>query len=171
MTKKMTVFLVAMICLSTAQAQKETKKFSVGFGIEAGVPTGAAADAYTFATGLTLRLSWKAGPGFVTLTSGLIGYAPKLVDGVKPKAGLQIPVRVGYKYIIQHHLFLMGEVGYSDFNTYYGSKGAIVSSNYGSMLVSPSFGYQAGAFEIGLRYSGNLSNGGSVAGLRIGFNF
>ena len=167
----MTVFLVAVICLSTAKAQKETKKFSAGFGIEAGVPTGTAADVYTAAIGLTVRLSWKAGPGFVTLTSGAIGYAPKTVAGVKPKAGLQIPVRVGYKYIIQHHLFLMGEVGYSDFNTYYGEKGAIVSNNFGSMLVSPSFGYQAGAFEIGLRYSGNLSNGGNVAGLRIGFNF
>lgn len=171
MKKKMIVFFVATLCVVAANAQKETKKFSVGIGLEAGVPTGVTANVYTTAVGLTVRLSWLAGPGFVTLTSGVIGYAPKTIVGVPAKAGLQIPVRAGYKYIIQHHLFLMGEAGYSDFNTYFGSKGNIVSRSSGSFVVAPSIGFQANVFEISVRYDISSGNGASVVGVRLGFNF
>jgi hypothetical protein len=171
MKKKMFIFLVASLCVFAARAQKETKKFSVGFGIEAGVPNGNLADIYTTAVGLTIRFSWLAGPGFVTLTGGVVGYAPKKVVGEPSKAGLQIPVRAGYKFIIQHHFFVMGEAGYSDFNTYFGSKGDIVSRSSSSLLVAPSIGFQANAFEIGLRYDIFTNNTGGVAGVRVGFNF
>jgi len=169
MEKKVIIFLVAALCVLSTRAQKETKKFSAGFGIEVGIPTGNSSNAYNSAFGLTIRLSWLAGPGFVTLTSGAIGFAPKTVYGVKPKVGLEIPVRVGYKYIIQHHLFLMGEVGYSDFKAYYGQNGHVGSTSSGSFIVAPSVGFQANAFEIGLRYG--IANNSGVAGVRIGFNF
>jgi hypothetical protein len=171
MKKKMTFILVASLCVLTAQAQKETKKFSVGFGFEAGIPNGNLANLYTSAIGMTVRFSWLAGPGFVTLTGGAIAYPPKTIVGVPAKAGLQIPVRAGYKYIIHHHFFLMGEAGYSDFNTYFGSKGNIVSKSSGAMLVAPSIGFQANAFEIGIRYDLFSNSTGGVAGVRLGFNF
>lgn len=167
----MIFFLVASFCVMAAHGQSETKKFSVGFGFEAGIPGGNLGTLYTSAIGLTVRLSWLAGPGFVTLTSGAIAYPPKKIPDVPAKAGLQIPVRVGYKYIIQHHLFLMGEVGYSDFNTYFGAKGAIVSRSSGAVLVAPSIGFQAKAFEIGLRYDIFSNSNGSVVSARLGFNF
>jgi len=169
MQKKAIIFLVAVLYVLSTRAQKETKKFSAGFGIEAGVPTGNSSNAYTSAFGLTIRLSWLAGPGFVTFTSGAIAFAPKTVAGVKPKVGLEIPVRVGYKYIIHHHLFLMGETGYSDFNAYYGANGKVQSTQSGSVLFAASVGYQANAFEIGLRYG--VANSSGVAGVRLGFNF
>src|ERR1700722_1440902 len=167
MKKKMIFFLVVSFCVLTASAQKETKNFSVGFGLEAGIPGGELGNLYTTAVGLTIRLSWLAGPGFVTLTSGAIGYAPKKIYGVPSKAGLQIPFRAGYKFIIQHHLFLMGEAGYSDFNTYFGSKGSIVSRSSGAVLVAPSIGFQANAFEIGVRYDIFSNSTGGVAGVRL----
>jgi hypothetical protein len=167
----MIFFLVASFCVMAAHGQSETKKFSVGFGFEAGIPGGNLGTLYTSAIGLTVRLSWLAGPGFVTLTSGAIAYPPKKIPDVPAKAGLQIPVRVGYKYIIQHHLFLMGETGYSDFNTYFGAKGAIVSRSSGAVLVAPSIGFQAKAFEIGLRYDIFSNSNGSVVSARLGFNF
>jgi hypothetical protein len=171
MKKKVIFFLLASFCVLTASAQKETKNFSVGFGLEAGIPGGALGTLYSTAVGLTIRFSWLAGPGFVTLTGGAIGYAPKKIYGVPAKAGLQIPVRAGYKYIIQHHFFVMGEAGYSDFNTYFGSKGSLVSRSSGALLVAPSIGFQAKVFEIGLRYDIFSNSTGSVAGVRIGFNF
>jgi hypothetical protein len=174
MKKKFTFFLLASLCVLTANAQKETKKFSVGFGIEAGIPQGALADFYSTDFGLTIRFSVHAGPGFVTLTTGALAYAPKTVSGQPAKVGLQIPVRAGYKFIFVHHLFVMGEVGYSDFNTYYGQKGNIVKGTTGAFLVAPSIGFQANAFEIGLRYdvySNSAGGSGGSAGVRIGFNF
>jgi len=156
-----------------AIAQKESKTFSAGFGIEAGVPTGALSDVYSFTGGLTIRGSYHVGPGFVTLTTGAIGYAPKNVVGVTKKAGLEIPVRAGYKYIIQHHLFVMGELGYASFRSYIGQHGDIVQSNtQGSFIGAPSVGAQWNAFEVSLRYGINFTNsdGGDLA-LRIGFNF
>jgi len=152
-------------------SQKETKKFSVGLGIEAGLPTGPASDLYSFAVGLTIRFSYHVGPGFVTLTSGGIGYDPKTVVGQKKKIGLQIPVRAGYKYIV-HHFFVMGEVGYSEFKSYYGQNGGLVSANAGSFIAAPSVGIQFNAFEAGLRYGIDFrSGGGGLFGIRVGFNF
>jgi hypothetical protein len=171
MKKKMIFFLLASFCLLAAKAQKETKKFSVGFGFEAGIPNGNLGSLYSSAIGMTVRFSWLAGPGVVTLTGGAIAYPPKKIVGVPAKAGLQIPVRAGYKFIIQHHFFLMGEAGYSDFNTYFGSKGNIVSKSSGAVLVAPSIGFQANAFEIGVRYDIFSNSTGGVAGVRIGFNF
>src|SRR4029077_1589825 len=115
MKKASVIFLIIACCAIKAEAQKETKKFSVGFGIEAGLPTGATSDLYSFAVGLSIRFSYHVGPGFVTLTTGAMGYDPKaVVEGQKKKVGLQIPVLAGYKFIV-HHFFTMGEIGYSDF--------------------------------------------------------
>jgi hypothetical protein len=171
---KSVIMLAALftLCLSQTMAQKETKNFSVGFGLEAGAPTGAMSELYDFATGLTIRFSFHAGPGFITLTTGAIGYAPKTLVGVKGKAGLEIPVRAGYKYIIGHHFFVMGEAGYSEFKTYFGENGEIASVSNGSFVAAPSLGVQFNAFEIGVRYNIVFSNGGGgLFAARLGFNF
>ncbi len=171
MKKTIILFLSMVICGHQIMAQKETKKFSVGFGIEAGLPTGSTSDLYNIAVGLTIRFSYHVGSGFVTLTSGGIGYVPKTVVGQKKKYGLQIPVRVGYKYIV-HHFFAMGEVGYSDFKSYYGQNGALVSTSQGSFTAAPSVGVQFNPFEVSLRYGIDFrSGGGGLFGIRIGFNF
>jgi len=171
MKKTTIIFSMIAFCSVTALAQKETKKFSVGFGIEAGLPTGPTSDLYSFAVGLTVRFSYHVGPGFVTLTSGGIGYDPKTVVGQPKKVGLQIPVRAGYKYIV-HHFFAMGEVGYSEFKSYYGQNGDLVSTTSGSFIAAPSVGIQFNAFEASLRYGIDFrSGGGGLFGIRLGFNF
>ncbi len=171
---KAIIVIVAIftLCIGRTMAQKETKKFSVGFGLEGGVPTGSYADLFNFAVGITARFSYHAGPGFVTLTTGGIGYDPKtVVVGQKKKVGLQIPVRVGYKYIV-HHFFAMGEVGYSEFKYYYGESGALASTSVGSFIAAPTIGVQFNAFEAGLRYGMDFrSGGGGLLGIRLGFNF
>ena len=170
MKKAIILFSLISLCVIELKAQKKTKKFSVGFGIEAGLPTGSTANAYNMAAGLTLRFSYPAGPGFVTLTTGGIVYGPKKIAGQSEKVGLQIPVRAGYKYII-HHFFVMGEVGYAVSKTYYGSQGAVQSVSQGSFIAAPSLGIQFNAFEASLRYGINFSDQGGVVGLRLGFNF
>ena len=164
---------ICTLCLAKTMAQKETKKFSVGFGIEGGIPVGPPSDLYQVALGLTVRFSYHVGPGFVTLTGGGIGYDPKtIVVGQKKKVGLQIPVRAGYKYIIQHHFFVMGEVGYSEFKSYYGDNGELLSTTQGSFIAAPTVGVQFNAFEAGLRYGIDFrSGGGGLFGVRLGFNF
>jgi hypothetical protein len=171
MKKKMVLFLVAAFCLTAAKAQRETEKFSFGLGLEAGIPTGKENKTYGTAIGLTARLSWLAGPGFVTVTSGAVAFTPKSNPDGAEKAGLEIPVRVGYKYIIQHHFFVMGELGYAHFTSYYGLEGNVASFSSGSATFAPSVGYQAGIFELGLRYGLNLANNSGVFGVRLGLDF
>jgi len=172
MKTALVLLAILMLCVSKTIAQNESKKFSVGFGIEAGVPSGPPSDLYSFAVGLTVRFSYHVGPGFVTLTGGALGYDPKSIAGQPKKVGLQIPVKAGYKYIIQHHFFVMGEVGYAEFKTYYGSNGELLSINHGSAIAAPSIGVQFNAFEVAIRYEANFSNGGGgLFGARIGFNF
>jgi hypothetical protein len=171
MKKLILIAVVFTLCIFKSMAQKETKQFSFGFGLEGGIPTGSASNLYSFAIGITVRFSYHVGPGFVTLTTGAIGYDPKSVEGEPKKLGLQIPVRAGYKYIV-HHFFAMGELGFSEFRSYYGKNGALVSTGQGSFIAAPSIGVQFNAFEAGIRYGMNFrSNGGGLLGVRLGFNF
>jgi hypothetical protein len=171
MKKTIFLFLMMVICTRQLMAQKETKNFSVGFGLEAGLPVGSYEKAYEFDAGLTVRFSYHLGPGFICLTTGVIGLVPKKVEGQVEKASLQIPVRAGYKYIIQHHFFVLGEVGYETTKSYYGSNGQLQSVSAGSLLVAPSMGFQWNAFEISLRYDYIPNDQGGTIGARIGFNF
>lgn len=166
---------ILLICGSlSASAQKLTKKFSAGFGLEAGLPTGDVKDYYNFAGGLTVRFAYQAGPGFATLTTGGIAFIPKDFEGEDPKAGILIPVKAGYKYVIGDHFFIMGEVGYSSFKAYSTDENdELVSVTNGGFTFAPGIGAQFGVFEVGIRYESakieetNLS----YLGLRLGLNF
>jgi len=171
MKKTVILFSLLAICALKTMAQKETKVFSVGFGLEAGLPVGSYGNIYKFDAGLTIRFSYHVGPGFICLTGGLIVLYPKKVVGQTEKAGLQIPIRFGYKYIVHHHFFVMGELGYASTKTYYGYQGTLQSVMDGSFIVAPSIGVQWNAFEISLRYEINLKDQGGIFGPRIGFNF
>ena len=171
MKSKFVLAAILVMAALSSSAQKDTKKFSVGLGLEAGIPTGNLATVYNVAAGLTLRLSYHVGPGFVTLTSGAIGYAPKSIEGVPKKLGLEIPVRAGYKYLFPKHFFVMGELGYANFKTYYGDNGNVASVSSGSFIAAPSAGLQFNAFEVGLRYGINFKSNGGLFALRIAVNF
>ena len=156
------------------QAQNESKVFSFGFGLEGGLPLGDAKAAYKFAGGLTLRASYHAGPGFITLTSGALAYLPKSGNGEETKASLQIAVKLGYKYVCYKPFFVMAEAGFSSFKIYYADdNGNLASSNSGGFTYAPTVGVNLNAFELGLRYEATSITGGTVStvGLRLGFNF
>lgn len=166
--------ILSLLSPSLVTAQKLSRTFSFGLGLEGGITTGDAKESYNANGGLTLRLSYHVGPGFVTLTSGAIAFVPKdLNAGADAKAGILIPVRAGYKYYFKK-LFAMGEVGYGSFKEFYNdATGNLVSISDGGFLFAPSVGVQLGVTEISIRYESvkifdaNLS---SVA-LRLGFNF
>ena len=150
--KKYSLFTIAVTCLmvlsfNAAKAQKESKTFSVGFGLEGGIPLGDIKDAYDFSGGLTIRLSYHAGPGFATLTSGAIAFLPKSGLGSATKASIQIPVKAGYKYIFHKPFFVMGEIGYSSVKIYSGDNGELVSNTLGGFTYAPSVGVNFKAFE------------------------
>lgn len=169
--------LVALFVLTSidTQAQKTSKTFSLGLGLEAAVPTGDFKNLYSFAPGLTIRASYKLGPGFATLTTGGLIFIPKdLGEGDNLHIGLQIPVKAGYKFIFKEHFFAMGEMGFSNFRSFFeGFDGNIESVGRTGFTVAPGVGFQAGAFEIGLRYEYTGFSGASLgtAALRLGFNF
>ena len=171
--KKTVILIFVISALATSGfAQKETKSFSAGFGFEAGVPTGNISNAFNSLFGLTVRFSYHAGPGFITFTTGGIALGPKKIEGQPTKVGLEIPVKFGYKYIIQHHFFVMGEMGYASFKSYYGYQGSVLSTTSGSFVAAPAAGFQVNTFEASLRYEIISSNGGGgLLALRLGFNF
>ncbi len=172
------IFLIAFCFLVlgffSAKAQKDSRKFSAGFGLEAGAPIGDANTAYHFTGGITIRFSYHVGPGFVTLTSGAVAYVPKSFQGKSTKASLQIPVKAGYKYIFHKPFFVMGEVGYSSFKVYYdGGNGNIASTSSGGFTYAPTVGVTFNAFEAGIKYEATSVSGGTFSNvsLRLGFNF
>ena len=167
------LFCFFLLVSTTIQAQKESKSFSAGFGLEAGLPMGNINTAYHFTGGITVRLAYHVGPGFITLGSGLVGWAPKTGQGKSTKASLQIPVIAGYKYIFYKPFFVMGELGYSSFKVYSDYNGSVVSNSSGGLTYAPTIGVNFNAFEAGIKYEATAVSGGTFSNvcLRLGFNF
>ena len=174
------IFIAVLLSASfvssfTAQAQSTKKNFSFGLGLEAGLLTGDVKEVYGLASGITIRGSYKVGPGFATLTTGGIALLPKKLEGEDVKAGILIPVKVGYKYLLTEHFFVMGEVGYSSLTFYYpDANDELAHETQGGFTFAPGIGAQFNAFELGLRYEStalpdkvNLS----AFMLRLGLNF
>jgi hypothetical protein len=173
-TKLTAICAVLLLACFSLSAQVDTKKFSVGFGLEAGKPTGDVKDSYNFTGGITVRFSYKAGPGFATFTTGAVGYVPKKGLGHDTKAALQIPFKAGYKFIFAQHVFVMGELGYSVYRYYYDDvNNNLASASTGGFTFAPSVGVNFGVFEAGLKYESIAISGGTVSdiGIRLGFNF
>ncbi len=176
MKKVLLVVLSCALALLTvsSDAQSAGKKWSIGFGLTGGLPLGNTKTLFNFTGGMDLRFSIKAGPGYATLSAGANAFIPKTFTGVKTKAGLQIPVKAGYKYVIIPHLFVMGEAGFSSFRSYYDDGNSnLVSSSTSGFTYAPSIGTQFGSFEAAIRYEGITVSGGTISfvGLRLGFNF
>lgn len=163
---------IVMISAQSASAQKMSKTFSIGFGLEGGIPTSAG---YSGIGGLTIRGSYHLGPGFVTLTTGGLLWAPKtLVSGTSVKASLQVPVKAGYKFIFKNYLFAMAEVGYNSFRTYgVDAAGNVIAFSNSGAVFAPAVGVQFKSLELGLRYETLTFSAGSASmlGIRLGFNF
>jgi hypothetical protein len=166
MKKLFTIIFAGCLLFSSIKtfAQKETKKWSIGILSESGLPLGDAKNIYQITTGLSLRFSYHAGPGFVTLSAGGVAYIPKnlfspsgLFDSTGTsdfKIGLQIPVKAGYKFIFNHHFFVMAEIGSSSLRVYYNDDNGHVQSNklQGGFTVAGSAGFQFNSYEIGFKY-------------------
>ncbi|HTQ26945.1 MAG TPA: hypothetical protein VMI35_02410, partial [Puia sp.] len=157
-----------------ALSQKPAKFISVGFGVEGGIPVGDMNNTFEGGLGLTARFSIHAGPGFATLTAGGIPFVSQNVENNDLKTGVQIPVKAGYKYMILPHLFIMGELGYSDFKNFYEDQNNHVTVNsYGGFTYAPSVGVNLGVLEFAARYETVQLSGGKISyvGFRMGFNF
>jgi hypothetical protein len=177
------LLLSLSIFLSTNMyAQKLSKKFSFGFGFEAGQVKGdnIAKEGFDYNGGITLRASVKAGPGFITVTSGALAFRPINEYSEEYDFGFQIPVKLGYKLIILKRLFVQGEAGYSRLGlAYKDDDDKFQSVNTGGFTITPSAGFNFGPLELGVRYETikNLQfDGGdkfilSSLGVRLGFNF
>lgn len=172
----MTLLLLISLCVAgNVHAQKLSKKFSFGFGLEGGPTTGVLNNTYGGIGGFTLRGSYHIGPGFATLTAGGFAMFPKTIAGASLDYGTLFPVKAGYKYIFLKHLFVMGEIGYSSITTsiYSPFLGRNISASTSGFTFAPAAGVQFGAMELGLRYESTMVTGGNysfIAG-RLGFNF
>lgn len=170
--------LFPLLLSISANAQRySTKFFSGGFGIEAGIPSGSAETKMVGAFGIDLHFGFRAGPGFITLTGGIIGYDGPSDDNVYPSPdinGAIIPVRVGYKYFIVRHLFVMADIGLQrSFMTHEDATGHRVNVDGTGLTYCPTIGAQFGVFEIAFKYELNQVPGGNIndAAIRLGLDF
>lgn len=169
------IFILLCAFTHEASAQRTDKTFSFGIGLEGAFPTGDLALGYGAGGGLTLRASYKVGPGFATLTSGAVVFTPKSFDDEDDlKVATQIPFKAGYKFIFKEYFFVMGEIGYSSFSSYgSGGNDELVKYTSSGLTFAPTIGVQYNWLELGIRYETFSVTGGSFSytGARLGFNF
>jgi hypothetical protein len=158
---------VIFSCLAqtTTTSTKQESKFSIG--VDAGLPTGTAADVYNFAIGGSLKYDVAAATDlFVTFSAGYEAFLVKssLTSlGAKSSSGF-IPLKAGLKYYFSEGFFGEAQVG------------AAISTESGggtAFAYAPGIGYSFdGGFEVGARYEGWSKNGTiGQAALRVAFSF
>jgi hypothetical protein len=174
MKTKFTLVLVMLFALTTSNMFAQDKKLSVGLGLEGALPIGNLANAYNVGGGATLRIAYALDEtSAITATTGAIAFIPKNISGVDLKAQLNIPIKVGYKYMLGDVLYGLGESGFTLSRIYApkpsGSTATVSSVSTTSFTYSVGVGAHLGGFDPSIRYEGYSSAG--FLGLRLGFNF
>ena len=171
----MLLIILLLAGVQSLYAQRSGQKVSFYIGYEIGLPTGNLKDTTRFVGGPLLKLSILAGPGYVTINSGLLLFFPDKKRLEDLKASIQIPVKAGYKYLFDEHFFVAAETGVSIFKRYSikDNSDNLVSETSTGFTIGPVAGVQFGKFEIALHYEHiSLSKGNAgYVGFRLGSNF
>ena len=178
-TFTMLVILLACCSLSTKAQRYNTKFFTGGFGLEGGLPWGSFVKGMKGSMGLDLRFAFKGGPGYITLSGGLTGFGgtsnPKGgYDSGYFSGGIAPVLKIGYKYFIARHFFVMADGGFDKYYLNQGNgEGRSRNINGLGFTFCPSLGAQFGVFEMAVRYEAfSVPHGGiSNANLRLGIDF
>lgn len=161
---------VALLIGSNVKAQTTpSSAFRLGFGLEAGVPTGNASNVSNFTLGGTARLQYGLTNDLaLTLTSGYYSFFGKnytvgttTVDG--PNFGV-VPLKAGIKAFFAENLYFGAELG-AGFETSAGG-----STKF---LASPGLGWANKNWDISARYENfaGQSNNYGLVGLRLAYGF
>ncbi|MEP6948458.1 MAG: hypothetical protein ABI863_04265 [Ginsengibacter sp.] len=167
-------FLFFSLTILAQDANKvTTKKFKVGLGLDAALPVGSLSQVYSVGGGLSLRFLYKITPQFgATFTTGFIAFIPKDVNHINDnsKATLNIPFKLGGRYMFTDKFYGIMEVGITHSITYFkDTNGDLAHVSGNSFTYAPGIGLLLGGFDVSLRYEG-YSHAGFM-GLRLGFFF
>ena len=178
------IIMLAAILISAFSAQQsfaQLKGFRIGLGLEGALPTGNFAQYYSVGGGLSARFEIRPTHKVaVNATVGALIFSPKKIDvnaagDIKPV--VNIPIKIGVKYIFIGHLYGMLEAGNTNSNVYYDDNGTLRHKSFNSFTYSAGVGVQLIGFDIGLRYEtfGKDTNDASkfprsnFTALRLGF--
>ncbi|GAC1378983.1 MAG: hypothetical protein NVSMB45_00560 [Ginsengibacter sp.] len=173
MKKILTVFVIFFLALFSQFANAQLKGFRIGLGLEGALPSGNFSNVYSGGGGLSARFEIRPTHNLAfNATVGGILFAPKSGNGIRTL--VNIPVKIGAKYILVGHLYGMLELGNTHSLAYVYGNGSVTHTSNNSFTYAPSVGVQLIGFDIGLRYEtfGPLpTNPGnnSFLGLRLGF--
>jgi hypothetical protein len=173
MKKLFTLVIVMLVALTSSKlyAQSSDKSFSLGIGLEGALPVSGFSSVYSVGGGATLRAAFSLDKASaITLTSGVIAFAPKSSAGTGLKAQINIPVKGGYRYMFSDNVYGIGEAGITFAKIYASNgQGGSISATGSEFTYAPGIGVLLGGFDASIRYEGYSSSG--FIGLRVGFNF
>ncbi|HUB59855.1 MAG TPA: hypothetical protein VL978_04080 [Puia sp.] len=165
------------LCAHATRAQDMKKPVSAGLGFELGPTAGVTKTDFSGMFGPTTWLAFRAGHGFLSLTTGFLLFVPVSTSADKSDASFQIPVLAGYKYIFMHErLFVKGELGASHFtHTFHDSREAEPVPSWTSWgpTLALSAGYQFNPMELSLKDEIFPSSGLGIHyyAFQLGFDF
>ncbi|WP_183560779.1 hypothetical protein [Mucilaginibacter sp. SP1R1] len=160
----------ALFFATNVQAQTTpANNFTLGLGIETGLPTGVARLGTNFTLGGTARLQYGVTNTFaVTLAAGGYHFFPKLRPGTDTRYGSygELPIKVSVKEFFVPNIYVAGEIGvaYEKLEQGWGPH---------RLDLSPGLGYANKTWDVGVRYenfSRQEDHFGMVA-LRVAYGF
>lgn len=130
------------------------KKIRLGIGIEGALAGKGLKDSYSAGAGLTFRAQYNINREVgITLTSGVIAFIPKDLSGSskEAKAVIDIPVKLGGKYMITDYFYGMLELGISSIGVYYSDANGDIQKapSSSSFTYAPGIGVKLGGVTSG----------------------
>jgi len=159
--KKQLLILTALLLLFSLAIQAQDvkpikgKKFKVGLSLEAALPVETCGQTSSFGGGLSLRFLYKISPKFgATFTTGFIIFPPKNPNNLSSsKVSLNIPFKLGGRYMFTDKFYEILEVGITHTITHYNAASGRGTYIYGnSFTYAPGIGLLLGRFDASLRY-------------------
>ncbi|PJJ80165.1 hypothetical protein [Mucilaginibacter auburnensis] len=165
MKKLFLMLLLFIVATLPVVAQTEGR---TSIGIDAGIPVGAAADAYSIAIGGAIKTENILNEN--TLLSLSFGYtslpAKQTLIGanIKPPAATYTPLKVGIKYRLVAELYAEAQTG---------AAFEIRGRRTVRFIYAPGLVYNINSFDLGLRYEGWAGSGSTISqvALRLGYSF
>ena len=149
MKKVIVLFVTFMAVVTNLQAQK----FTIGAGVNVGLPVGDAADFSSVNVGGELQGECKFNETVSgVFTTGYTHFIGKDFEGIKFNYGI-IPLLAGARFYPSARFFIGGQLGYAFFTG---------DAEGDGFAYRPQVGYNAGVAEIALSYNG-ISNNGTIS--------
>jgi hypothetical protein len=173
--KQTAIVVIALLCLTTAQAQKKGNGIEVGLGLDGDLPVGNYLEPYTSAGvggDATIGYNFNTHSALL-MRAGFMSFFAKneYSDETNINSITDAFIKLVGRYTFTNRFYLEPQLGYSNFTSPSGGANKINENSFTYAAAAGIFLNKQKSFDVSVRYEGNTgSKAVNFVGLRIAYS-